>query len=172
MRSFSIITAIGLFVSGCSANYAVIKQATPNPVAGAAELGLMPIEFAVETSDEIKEEIVKSFNDTLKDDIGSVKLVETAEYSIKPVITLIAEGTAINLVRDPTKLNMTVQIVKGEEVVDEIQFAWVMTKQSGFSVGGIPMSGYAGKDRLGSVADEIAEEVAGYIDGRTAAAGK
>jgi hypothetical protein len=158
-------------LQGCGAGYTISKQATPNPFVAAAKFVAEPVKYAegVTASSDIQNEVQSSWREEIGEELGGVTLVDAPEEgtpAIRITITSFKEGTAMNLQMDPAVLSATVQLVNGENVLDEITCTKVMS-QPPASIGGIPMGGFTGAQRLGGLTDEIAEEVADYIKDRT-----
>ena len=173
MRAAITFAAAAAVATGC-ASYTVTKQATPNPFTGQAKFVAEPVAYAdgVSASAEIQQEIQKSWREELGSELeGAIQLLDAPEAetpAIRVRVVQIKEGTAMNLQMDPAVLDVVVQLVKGEEVLDEIQVKKAMTQAPGVTIGGIPTAGYDPKDRLGSLADDVAEEVASYLESRIA----
>jgi len=170
VRTTVTLIAAAAFAAGC-ASYKVMKQATPNPFTGQAKFVAEAVQYAegVNASAEVQQEIQSSWREELGSELSAMQLLDAPDGDapvIRARVTQIKEGTVLNLQMDPAVLHMTVQLVKGEEVLDEIVVNLAMTKAPGVTIGGIPTAGYAAKDRLGSLADDIAEEVASYIESR------
>lgn len=171
VRTCISLIAGAALAAGC-AGYTVTKQATPNPFAGQAKFAVEAIQYGdgVNADAEVQQEIAASFREELSSELGSgIQLVDAADAdtpAIRVIVLEIREGTAMNLQMDPAVLDTTVQLVKGGEVLDELRIHKVMNQAPGVTIGGIPTAGYAAKDRLGALADDVAEEVADYIEGR------
>jgi len=172
-RLFMGLAGFALLLTNACAGYNVVKQATPNPFVGKKAFAVAPIDFGDHTTgDDVKAEINKSFKEELADELGSdFQLVEPGAnpeaFTVALKVYNLKEGQPMNLQMNPAVLGVDVMIMQGDQVLDQIKVEKIMNRPPA-SIGGIPMGGFTVSQRLGGLADDVAEDVGGYIEDRVA----
>jgi len=64
-------------------------------------------------------------------------------------------------------IELTVQIVKGDTVLDEFKTAADYSQGESGSINGVSLGGYSGSSRLGKAAEKLGEYAADYMQKRT-----
>ncbi len=185
-----LIAALGLaFGQGCVPHWTVVKQATPNPFVGQNKFvlaepsfeGLMvqerpEAEFkAGRTAEENQrwDDDKKKVADTI---VGRIREVTHYEWLKEPSadavvvrtrITNMHGGISMGIGSTASNIEVSVELVKGSDVLDVIVTSGQYSQSEGVHVGGIATSGYSGSDRLGKAADKVGSYVADYLESRT-----
>jgi hypothetical protein len=172
MRRVTLIAAV-VFASqaACAPAWTVIKQATPSPLLGQKQIVLEAVNFdkVPQLKEDMKKEIQASWDKEFKNSMKALTVLDKAPEDgsalvVRGAVTAFKEGTIMDLAMDPTYLNMSIQIAKGADVLDEITIGWYIARQN--MVMGVPVSGFTAEQRLGEAADNIAETSCEYIDSR------
>ena len=159
-------------LAGCGPNYVVIKQADPNPLYQAKGLAILPIDFT--KISEVEPDHVKAINEgfetELKDEASFLAFSSGGAdaLQIQGIVTMLEKGISAGITSSDSELHLTVQIKKGSEVVDEVEFRASVGQNDGVSIGGVPTGGYSDTQRLEDCAEEIASDLADYLKKRTA----
>ena len=186
-----LLSLIGLMSTGC-ASWSVVKQATPNPFVDQSKFYIAPVDFeglmvkdksekefkadrdadANKSWDEDKNRVVEAFTKALRDEADDFKYPSSGSDDVITVrckITNMHGGISLGLTSTAAHIEMTVQLLKDEEVLDEITVKAEASQGGGVSIGGISTSGYSGSDRLRQAADKLGNYVAAYLESRTEA---
>jgi len=159
-----------LLLAGCGPNYVVIKQADPNPLYQAKSLAILPIDFSKIA--EVEPDHVKAINEgfatELTEEASFLKFSQAGgdALQIQGIVTMLEKGISAGVTSSDSELHLTVQIKKGSDVVDEVEFRAAVDQDDGFTVGGVGMSGFSDTQRLENCAEEIASDLADYLKKR------
>ncbi len=177
-----------LFGQGCT-HWTVVKQANPNPFVGQKKFVLEEPSFdglMVDTRTEAdfksgrsseengrwdadKKRVVEAFVAALRDDTHDLEWASEPGDAVlvRTHITNMHGGISAGIVSTAAHVAMTVQLLKGNEVLDEIVTAGEYSQNESIHVGGVATGGYSGSDRLGKAADKLGGYVASYLASRT-----
>jgi hypothetical protein len=169
-----IATLALLVTTGCS-KWTVVKQAAPNPFAGASTFHVEAIKYDVkdhsnkEAWEKDKKRVNDTFAQTLREEADDKKFVGASDdvIVVRPLVTNMDGGVSMGVTSTAARIDMTVQLVRGGKILDEITVSGESSQGDGVSIGGIATSGYSASDRLDTVAEKLGDAVASYIDERT-----
>lgn len=162
------VSCLGLFSLACGPNYVVIKQAEPNALYEQKSFSVEKIDFSKikDVEEGHVTAIQAALEAELKDEASSLEFKSGGALSIHPRVTLLEGGITGGLMSSDAELHLVVQIKKGDEVLDEVEFRAKANQNDGVSIGGIPTSGYSDTARLEQCAETIGEELADYLNKR------
>jgi|GEM_PF-4300559 len=171
LKSVLILVAIAMLASACGPNWVVIKQADPNPLKGKKS-------FAVESFDwgdskpekDHKKAIHKAYMEELKDEGEPLKFKKKAgkgDIILRTKVTMLEGGISAGIMSSTAELHVTVQLLDGDEVLDEIQLRSEADQSDAPSINGIPLGGYSQEQRLETCAEKLADDLAEYLETRT-----
>jgi hypothetical protein len=182
-----MFAALAALLTGCSPNYHVIQQASPNPFVGQTRFAVMPVEMkGLRVGDKTeesylaekdegqresfrvdKEAMQHRFDAALvsgaRDEGIEVGAAGQAPFVIRPRITFVEPGFYAVVASGRSRVEMRIQITTPDgKVLDEIE-AWNETdSRSGASVGGISLNPSSG-GRLRDDAAGIGQTLADYL---------
>jgi hypothetical protein len=185
-----VVAALGLFFGqGCIPHWQVVKQATPNPLVGQNKFvleepsfeGLMvqdrpEAEFKAGRNaeenqrwDDDKKKVADTIIGKIREETHYDWLKEPSADAIlvRTKITNMHGGISMGIGSTASRIAVTVQLVKGSDVLDEITTEGSYSQGESMKIGGISTGGYSGSDRLGKAADRVGGYVADYLESRT-----
>ena len=186
----SIVIAFAILLGNGCQKWVVVKQATPNPFIGQTNFHVEPVGYeglmvqdkseaqfkadrdgdANANWDKDKQRVSNTFISEIKDEADDLQYADAPGGDVVIVrskITNMHGGISMGLTSTAAHIDMTVQLIKGGDVIDEISIAANASQGEGVSVMGVATSGYSGSDRLNQASEKLGEIVASYLESRT-----
>lgn len=182
MRIGGRLLLLGLLLTlGACTRWTVVRQAAPNPFVGQTKFFVEPVDYgqisaapregdSAKRFESDKERVAQTYLGELREEADELQFVgEPSDdtVTIRSSITSMDGGVSMGITSTAAEINMTVQLVKGGEVLDEIALSAEASQSEGVSIGGVATSGYSGSDRLHQAAEKLAGYVAAYLEERT-----
>ncbi len=175
-----VVAALALSTVAC-ARWNVVRQATPNPFVGATTFYLEPIDYSVMAGperegakaaewDKVKERVNQTYLATIQKEADGFQFVKEPNADVVVIrtrVTAMDGGITMGLTSTSARIEMTVELVKGDQALDEIELAAEANQREGVSIGGIPTSGYTAGSRLNQASEKLGDAVAAYVAERT-----
>ncbi len=165
------LVAFAFFASACGPSWVVIKQADPNPLQGKSSFVVEPFDFGdIKPEKDHEVAIQEAYLEELKDEGEPLKFKKTAaagDILIRTKVTMLEGGISAGLMSSTSELHVTVQLLEGETLLDEVQFRAEADQSDAPSINGIPLGGYSQEQRLETCAEKIGDNLAEYLEKRT-----
>jgi hypothetical protein len=167
-----------LLCAACSHAH-VIKQASPNPFVGARTFSIEVPDYSRlledgatrrnESFQRDKKRVADTFLATLREETDGMARVAHARPDtmvVRSFVTGMHGGISLGITSSAARIEMTVQLLRNGQVLDEVAFEAEATQDEGFKVMGVDTDGYSGSARLEQAAKRLAGYVADYIEDR------
>ena len=188
-RAVLSLFLFGFGLSGCTP-WKVVRQAVPNPFVGETRFHVAPIDYSDlmvqhrterefkadrdaeqnQRWDRDKQKVNATYRAETASEVSGIQILDAPAQGVPTVrsrITNMHGGISLGLTSTAARIEMTVQLLKNGQVMDEILIAQETSQSEGVSIGGIATSGYTGSDRLGQTAEKLGEALADYLEERT-----
>lgn len=165
------LIALCLFVTACGPPWTVVKQTTPNQFVGQRDFVLEEVTFGdLEMEEAHIPAIAQGFDSSLRSRADGFKFAKSGgpdSIIIRPQATRVEKGISMGITSTDSEIDLRVQLVSGDEVLDEITLRAEHSQNDESSIGGIALGGYSDGDRLESAAKKLGRHVAKYLKKRT-----